>query len=86
MSAPETLLMLLVFFCVGEVSSLNNIDQNFFYGDSIKHPRFSGGDVFYSKNSALIGIVHGSEWDRKETAQYGHWKRYLLNASFDNFF
>uniref|UniRef100_A0A8R1EA08 Serine protease n=1 Tax=Caenorhabditis japonica TaxID=281687 RepID=A0A8R1EA08_CAEJA len=71
---------------LGHVSSLSDGSRGYFYGDSGGLPGFSGGSssssssniiyhilggVFYARNGALFGIARGSEWDGKETKQYG---------------
>jgi len=79
MDSPETLdKYVVVGFAFGEknpsfrtFSSLSTGSQGFFYGDSGGLPGFSGGGVFYSRNGALMGIARGSDWDGKETKQYG---------------
>uniref|UniRef100_A0A914DR08 Uncharacterized protein n=1 Tax=Acrobeloides nanus TaxID=290746 RepID=A0A914DR08_9BILA len=81
MVAPETLDKYIVVgfafgekkpsICAGHVSSLSTGSRGFFYGDSGDLPGFNGGGVFYSKNGALLGIARGSDWEGKETKQYG---------------
>uniref|UniRef100_A0A8R1IXK3 Uncharacterized protein n=1 Tax=Caenorhabditis japonica TaxID=281687 RepID=A0A8R1IXK3_CAEJA len=70
---------------LGHVSSLSDGSRRYFYGDSGGLPGFSGGSsssssniiyvilgaAFYARNGALFGIARGSEWDGKETKQYG---------------